>query len=201
MRRFALYSLWLIFAVACCSAQTVQLVEDEPSLEFVGQFNNSGAASQQFGYISNIRGLSSIFSGVPQNEATAQFTFVTNATTLRVIANGPLRVVNRTGTTTVYLNTSPADFTNPASFSSGTPIQVSEYSQEVIINILTNAFTTTHMNRITTVNSFMLNGQKLRLGSVGSSFRTHYSGQVNTPGSAPSGWFAGYAVGVDAENQ
>ena len=70
---------------------------------------------------------------------------MTNATTDRVIANGPLRIVNRTGSTTIYLNTPPSDFSNPGSFSQGTPIQVSTYRQQVVLNTLTNAFVTTHM--------------------------------------------------------
>ena len=38
----------------------VPISEDRPSLEFVGQFINSGTSSQQFGYLSNIRGLNQI---------------------------------------------------------------------------------------------------------------------------------------------
>jgi len=55
-------------------------------------------------------------------------------------------IVNRTGTTTIYLNNASSDFSNPASFSQGTPIQVSTYRQQVIANTLTNAFVTVHMN-------------------------------------------------------
>jgi len=87
-------------------------------LEFVGQVNNTPTTSQQFGYLSNIEGLSSIFSSsTPQNESTALFTFFTNATTDRVISDGPLRIINRTGTTTIYFNSTASSFGNPASFS------------------------------------------------------------------------------------
>jgi hypothetical protein len=179
------------------AATEIQIREDLNVFEFVGQFNNTPTTSQQFGYLSNIDGLSPIFSSsTPQNETTASFTFVTNATTDRVISNGPLRIVNRTGTTTIYLNNAPSDFTNPASFSQGTPIQVSNYRQQVILNTTTNSFGTVHMNTVTEADTFTLNGQVYQLGRIGDSFRTTYSGQQNTPGSTPSGWFAGYAVGV-----
>ena len=175
----------------------IRIAEDQNALEFVGQFNNTPTTSQQFGYVSTITGLSPIFSNsTPQNETTALFTFVTNAKTGRVISNGPLRIVNRTGTTTIYLNNAPSDFSNPASFSQGTPIQVSTYRQQVIANTLTNAFVTVHMNTITNAQPFTLNGIIYLLGQQGKSFRTTYSGQSNAPGMAPSGWFSGYAVGV-----
>jgi len=188
----------VIFSFGTLAAQTkiIPMTEDQNVLEFVGQFNNTPTTSEQFGYISRIEGLNDTFAGTPQNESTAQFTFVTNATTDRVIANGPLRIVNRTGTTTIYLNTPPSDFSNPASFSQGTAIQVSSYRQQVVLNTLTNAFVTTHMNTITNSSAFWLNGKRYRLGSVGETFRTSYSGQSNTPGASPSGWFAGNAIGA-----
>ena len=178
--------------------RVVPLKEDVNVLEFVGQFINTGAAAQQFGYLSTIDGLDDIFNGPTQDETTALFTFVTNATTDRVINDGVMRIVNRTGTTTVYLNTPPSDFSNPASFGQGMPIQVSTFRQQVVINTLTNAFVTTHMNTVTKTSVFSLNGKSYRLGQVGHSFRTSYSGQSNTPGATPSGWFGGHAVGVAA---
>jgi hypothetical protein len=190
----------MFVALTCLSAaaQTVTpvpLKEDQVVYEFVGQFNNTQTTSQQFGYLSKVNGLDSIFSGEPQNETTALFTFVTNANTDRVIANGPFKILNRTGTTTVYLNTPPSDFSNPSTFSQGTPIQVSTYSQQVIVNTTNNSFQTVHMNTVTRTKAFSLNGNMYRLGWAGSSFRTNYSGQVN-PTAPPSGWFGGSAVGV-----
>ena len=70
----------LVVAAALTAGQAIPIPEDEAALEFVGQFNNVGAASQQFGYLSKIQRLSTVFSGIPQNETTARFTFVTNAT-------------------------------------------------------------------------------------------------------------------------
>src|SRR5213075_96358 len=101
----------VMFAALIClsaAAQTVtevQLSQDQVVYEFVGQFNNNGSASQQFGYLSKINGLDAIFSAEPENETSALFTFVTNANTDRVIVNGPFKILNRIGTTTIYLNT------------------------------------------------------------------------------------------------
>jgi len=77
----------------------------------------------------------------------------------------------------------------------GTPIQVSDYRQQVIVNTVTNSFQTEHTNTVTSTKSFSLNGITYRLGRTGSLFRTTYSGQVN-PTAPPSGWFAGNAVGI-----
>ena len=195
-------SLWLIAVLVlilagAASAQiTIPITEEKVLYEMIGEFNNSGSASHQFGYFADSAGLDNVFSSAStKNETTALFTFVTNATTFQVVNNGPFRIVDRTGTTTVYLNNGQSDFTNPATFSQGTPIQVSDYRQQVIINMLTNAFVTVHTNTITDVETFTLNGVAYRLGQLGKSFRTNYSGQINTPGATPSGWFAGTSTG------
>jgi hypothetical protein len=182
-------------------AVLVPISEDRPSLEFVGQFINSGTSSQQFGYLSNIRGLNQIFTGSPQSETTAMFTFYTQATTVSTITNGSVRVLHRVGTTTIYFNPNPAgDFNNPSSFQQGTPISVSNYSQQVVVDLATGSFTTAHLNDITGTTPFWLNGVQYQLGHVGRSFRSHYLGHVNSPGLLPSGWFAGYAVGIDKKD-
>jgi hypothetical protein len=188
--------LVLITAGMTLAQITIPIPEEQVVYEVIGEFNNSGLASQQFGYFADITGLGNVFSSnTTKNETTALFTFVTNATTFQIVNNGPFRIVDRTGTTTIYLNNGPSDFTNPASFSQGTPIQVSNYRQQVIINTLTNTFVTVHTNTVTDVETFTLNGVTYRLGQLGKSFRTNYSGQVNTPGAIPSGWFAGTSTG------
>src|ERR1700757_2351082 len=184
MKRLASFLMVPAFLVLTCGLvaaqddpRLIRIAEDQNALEFGGQFNNTPTTSQQFGYVSSITGLSPIFSSTtPQNETTALFTFVTNATTDRVISNGSLRIINRTGTTTIYLNNAPSDFSNPTSFSQGTPIQVSTYRQQVILNATTNSFVTVHMNTITETEPFTLNGQLYQLGREGRSFRTTYSG-------------------------
>jgi hypothetical protein len=199
IRRAGFWSMVAVMGTAATTsfAQVVLPIADEQVLyEMTGQFNNSGTASQQFGYLSSVTGLANAFSSTTtKNETTALFTFVTNATTVQVVNNGPFRIVDRTGTTTIYLNNGPSDFTNPASFSQGMPIQVSNYRQQVILNTGTNTFLTVHTNTVTHVETFTLDGVPYRLGQVGKSFRTNYSGQSNTPGAVPSGWFAGTSIG------
>jgi hypothetical protein len=194
--------LWLVVVLVLIGLQsasaqiTIPISEEQVLYEMIGEFNNSGLSSQQFGYFADITGLGNVFSSTStKNETTALFTFVTNATTFQVVNNGPFRIVDRTGTTTIYLNNGPSDFSNPATFSQGTPIQVSSYRQQVILNTLTNTFVTVHTNTITDVETFTLNGFAYRLGQLGKSFRTNLSGRANTPGAVPSGWFAGTSTG------
>lgn len=198
IRRISLWAAGALVAIGLNGAAqiTLPISEQQVLYEMTGEFNNSGTASQQFGYFANITGLDNVFSSTSiKNETTALFTFVTNATTIQVVTNGPFRIVDRTGTTTIYLNNGPSDFTNPATFSQGTPIQVSTYRQQVILNTLNNTFVTVHTNTITDVETFTLDGTTYRLGQLGKTFRTTYSGQANTPGGVPSGWFAGTSIG------
>jgi len=204
MRATSKVSLWLtgvavLFAALGAfgkDATTLRIPEDQVVYELIGEFNNSGMDNQQYGYLSSIAGLGSVFSSTTTlDETTALFTFVTNATTTQVVSHGPFRTIDRAGTTTIYLNNGPSDFNNPASFSQGTPIQVSSFSQQVILNTTTNTFVTVHTNTVTSVTTFALNGLNYRLGQVCKSFRTNYSGYVNSPGLTPTGWFAGTSVG------
>lgn len=194
-----LAAVLVLISAGVASAQvTIPITEQQVLYEMIGEFNNSGSASEQFGYFADITGLDNVFSSTStKNETTALFTFVTNATTFQVVNNGPFRIVDRTGTTTIYLNNGPSDFTNPDTFRQGMPIQVSNYRQQVIINTLTNSFVTVHTNTVTDVETFTLNGVAYRLGQLGKSFRTNYSGQANTPGAVPSGWFAGTSIGSE----
>jgi hypothetical protein len=60
------------------------------------------------------------------------FTFANHATNVQVVNNGPLRAVNRKGTTTIYYHPEGgANFSDPSSFEAGIPIQVSAYDQQV----------------------------------------------------------------------
>jgi hypothetical protein len=198
---FCLAGVWLLITSISAFAQNVTILpipEDRVAYELIGEFNNNGAANQQYGYLSSVAGLDSVFSSTTtHDETTALFTLVTNATTVQVVSHGPFKVIDRTGTTTIYLNNGASDFSNPASFSQGTPVQVSNFRQQVILSTLTNTFVTIHNNTVTSVATFTLNGTAYRMGWWGRSYRTNYSGQVNTPGLSPSGWFAGTAIGND----
>jgi hypothetical protein len=169
------------------------------SLELVGQVTNSPvgvrpATSIQYGYLAYLRGMS-VFSGDPQNETTARFTFYTSTTTVRVIANGPLRIISREGTVTIYDDPSAnGSFVNPDSFRDGTPIMTAGLRQQVIVDTLTGAFTALNRNTIISTTPFTGGDGQLELGKPGGTFKTVINGHLNTTGGAPSAYMAGYTV-------
>jgi hypothetical protein len=168
------------------------------SLEFVGQFQNSPPGVTppthiHYGYLSYIRGLS-VFRAAAQDEKSALFTFFSDAATPRVIPNGPLRIVTRVGRLTIYRDLSTdGDFARPASFRDGTPVLVARLRQQVVTNTVTGSFTTFHHNTIVSTRPFRVGRRSVRLGRVGATFRTVFSGHASMPG-PPSGYFGGYAV-------
>ena len=165
-------------------------------MEVVGAvFNASPSASIQYGYLSYVNGLDSVFSGNPQNETTALLTFFSDTQTVRVINNGPLRVVNRVGTFTIFLDNAPnGDFSNPDSFRDGTPVLTGLLRHQVILNTSTNTFTTVFVITVTSANPFRIGSQGLWFGQPGQKIRLIVSGQASTSG---PGQFviAGYATG------
>jgi hypothetical protein len=174
--------------------QHVTFDQDVIALGFIGNVNNSGANSNQFGYFSFVSQLPA-FNGTPETVSNANFTFFTEAVTQRVTNNGTLRIVDRIGTTTVYLTSSPATFADPESFRSGIPIQTSTMQQQVILDTTTGDFSVVNINTVTDVSTFYLSGQQYQLGKTGNRFRTLLRGKTNT--AAPPGFFmAGYALGV-----
>ena len=157
-------------------------------MEYIGQVINgtpTPASSDQFGNLQAVAGV----------DSSLQFTFYTQATTVKAVVNGPLRIVDRTGTTTIYLASTPGDFSNPDSFRSGTPAQISTLRQQVVVDTSSGTFTVVNINTITAAEQFLSNGNDVQLGEVGQSFRTVLTGHLNAPGMLPSGWFGGYAVG------
>jgi len=168
----------------------------------VGQFISSGTGSDQFGYLSKIQGITNVFNSTTvKNETTAMFTFANHAINVQVINNGPLRAVNRKGTTTIYYHPEGgADFADPSSFEVGIPIQVSDYDQQVMIDpSVAFPFLTTHLNTITSTQSFVLNGELLRLGGKHDAWRTQYLAFQNVGTSPVTGYFVSYAVGVSRD--
>lgn len=172
------------------------------SLELVGQVQGSPpgvspATSIQYGYLSQLNGLS-LFEEEPASESTALFTFFTDTTTRRVINNGPIRVINREGTVTIYSDpTANGSFANPESFRDGTRILVAGLRQQVIVNTTTGAFTAQNLNTITSTRPFPGPKGALQLGKAGDRFRTIISGHVNAPGASPSAFMVGYAFSVN----
>jgi hypothetical protein len=170
------------------------------NLEFVGQVQNSApgvtpATSIQYGYLSRLNRVP-VFKAGPPSESTALFTFYTDTTTLSVINNGPLRVINREGTLTIYSDPAAnGNFVNPDSFRDGTPILVAALRQQVIIDTTAGTFTTHNVNTIVSTRPFQGPSGMVTLGKPGHQFRTILVGRVNTPG-PPAAHIAGYAYSV-----
>ncbi len=172
---------------------------DDVSMELVGQVINDGASSFQFGYLNYINGIdtATIFSGTPQNETTALFSFSNDTTTTAVINNGPMRVIDRDGTSTIYFEAVPnGDFANPDSFADGTPVLAASLRHQVIIDTVTGSFTATFVLTVTSNESFSLGDRNLRLGKVGQTLRLTFMGHLNTT-PPPAAHIAGFVVGGD----
>jgi hypothetical protein len=140
-------------------------------MEYVGQVINGNptpTSSNQFGNLQAVSGL----------DPSLLFTFYTQAETVNVVANGPLRIIDRTGTTTIYLTSTTGDFSNPDSFRSGTPVQVSTLRQQVIVDTSTGAFSVVNINTITSAKELLSGGKEVQLGEAGQSFRTVLNGHL-----------------------
>jgi hypothetical protein len=177
----------------------IKCVDDEIVFEFMGQVTNSPTptplgSSKQYGYLTTVRGIDDVFSGSPHNETTAELTFFNEATTTESFPNGPLRIIDRDGTTTIYLNSAPANFANPDSFRSGTPVQTSTLHQQAMADTAAGSFTAVFANTISSTNAFTINGGTFTLGREGQAFRAMVTGHSNA--AAPSGHLGGYAVGA-----
>jgi len=166
------------------------------SLELVGQGINTPpgvvpATTTQFGYVSYLLGLA-IFKGEPQNETTALFTFYIDSNTLRVVSDGPLRVIVREGKFTIYRNPrANASYDDPASFRQGSPVLVAGFRQQVVLDTVSGTFAARNLDRITSTTPFPAGRRSLQLGVVGARFVTVLTGHTNMPG-PPSVYLAGY---------
>ena len=155
--------------------------------ELVGQVINGGAGgpsgSVQFGNLL----------GSPCATPDAALTFYTEATTTRTTSNGPLRIIDRTGTTTVRLAPAAGDFASPETFRAGTVVQTSRLEQQVIFDTSTGAFTVLNVNTVSPGGAPPSGWSCPELLRPGARIRTELRGHVNTPGGTPTGWFGGYA--------
>jgi len=157
--------------------------DNDPAMELIGAVLNTGASSTQYGYISSIGAITGVFATNPPNETTAVLTFYSDTTTLRVINHGPLRIVNREGTMTLYVHDKPgADFGNPESFRSGTPVMVSTLRHQVVLDTTTNQFTTFFVNTIKSSAGVTIAGRHHDLGKPGQTFRMTVFGRPSTSG-------------------
>lgn len=169
--------------------------------EVVGQvLNPSPQQSSQYGYLNFIKGLDRITTsaGTAVSESTALFTFHTDTATERVINNGPMRLVDRTGTGAIYFGSGNSDFANPDTFKRGTAVQSFTLRHQVVIDTATGYFTTTFEIAITSAKVFSLDGKSYRLGRPGGVYRLNVSGKLTAQG-PPSAHIAGAADGTSVE--
>jgi hypothetical protein len=186
--------------VSAARSDTVRKVRDV-SLELVGEVTNTApgvtpATSTQVGYLSYVVGLNA-FKGAPENQTTALFTFYAQLPTVRVTANGPLRIITRAGTFTIYRDLSAnARFAEPDTFRDGTPIIVVRVRQQVVLDTVSGTFTTLNRNTITATRPFAVGQRRIQIGLVGETFKTVLTGHQNMPG-PPSAYIGGYTVVSD----
>jgi hypothetical protein len=196
---FVAVALAALIAIAAVGehADSVRKVRDV-SLELVGEVTNTPpgvtpARSTQVGYVSYMSGLKA-FKGEPEDRTTALFTFYTRLPTVRVISEGPLRVITRVGTFAIYRDPSAnGRFDDPSTFRDGTLIVETKVRQEVVSDTVSGTFTTLTRNTITTARPFRSGAHRVQLGLRGERFDTVLTGHLNMPG-PPSGYFAGYTV-------
>ena len=179
---------------------TLKVSKGDIALEIVGQVQNVPATplSNQYGYVSAISGIDSVFSSSTHNEGTALFTFYTEAHTDSVINNGKLRIVDRTGTTTIYFDEAPnGNFNDPNTFRDGRPILTMTLKQQVILDVVEGTFTTVNVNAVNEASSFLIGGDKFQLGGEHDQFRTLINGRTNDTGTPAGFVIAGYIVPIE----
>jgi hypothetical protein len=187
------------FTVASASSAAKGPKKLDMSLELVGQVlgsppNVQPPTSIQYGYVAYLHGLPIFNAGPAENESTARLSFYQDTVTRRVTNNGPLRIISRDGTATLYNDPAAnGNFASPDSFRDGTPVLVARLHQQVIINTVTGSFTTFQVNKITATRPFAIGSRQVRIGKVGGVFRTFISGQVNAA-PPPGAHIAGYTV-------
>src|SRR2546428_4868596 len=195
-----------VVAVQDAATVVINMEPGQVMLEFVGQMVDAPTdvpRSNQFGFLSFIRGLKPIFmtDSPPFDETTAKFGFFTRATTTREIANGPLVVITREGVTGISFTPCPLCVSPWGGIANGDLsipvflIQTSTLRQQVIIDNDTRSFSVVNINTITETRPFNLGGTQFQMGEVGQIFRTSLAGQLD-PVRLTEGHFAGHAVGV-----
>jgi hypothetical protein len=190
----------LLLAPACLRSDAAERSSALIGYEVVGQvLNPSPQQSLQYGYLNFVRGLDRITtSGNVVSESTALFTFFNDTVTERVITNGPIRVIDRTGKGTIYFGSGSADFTNPDTFKNGTPVQTYTLRHQVVIDTLTGYFTTSFEITITSAKTFRIDGKMHRLSHPAGVYRLVLSGKLAQQG-PPSAYIAGAADGPGIE--
>lgn len=193
-RRYLAWAMILFMPTMLSASESVL------GYELVGQvLNVSASQSLQYGYLNSVSGLDTVATGSSVSETTALLSFYNDTTTQQVINNGPIRIIDRTGTSTLYFNASGGgDFNNPDSFRSGKPIQTCSLRHQVIIDTSTGYFTATFEMTVKSAPLFQVNGKAYRLGVPRKTYRWSVYGKLTQQG-PPSAQIAGFASGIRAE--
>ncbi len=182
------------------SPQLFHLRDGERIMELVGHVTNfptTPPTSHQYGYLTRLADLEALFleAAAVRDESTARYTLFTDCVATSVVMDGTLRRVHREGSTTLYQIIAPARFAAPESFRAGTPIQLSRFTQDVVVDTLSQRFTVVNVNEISSATPFDAgDGRLLQLGEPGERFTTHLEGRMHAQG-PPSGSFEGYMLG------
>lgn len=197
---FALGSGFLCAAPLPGRLTHLRVADGDVAFTLVGQVTNSPPdKSVQVGYLPTISGLTGLFSSAPEGEATAFFTFVNDTRTTAVRHSGPITVIEREGTATIYAQSSPhGDFGDPTSFQGSDPVLVMSLKQQVVVDTGSKIFTVVIVQTVTDANAFEKDGQKYDLAFEGDQFRISFTGALNGA-PPPSGFFSGYAVRIPRE--
>lgn len=173
------------------------------SVELIGQvLNASPKVSAQYGYVSYLSGIDTSTITAPGgalSEQSALLTFYSDTATERVLNNGPMRAINRTGEVTFYLNMTPTgNFSDTVSFRQGVAVMKATLRHQVVLDMLTNGFSAHFDCIVTSSEPFTLNGKKYQLSKPGQSFEITFSGHLNQNG-PPSGFMAGFVTGLELQ--
>lgn len=193
-RRYLAWAMILFIPTMLSASESVL------GYELVGQvLNVSASQSLQYGYLNSVPGLETVATGSSVSETTALLSFYNDTTTQQVINNGPIRIIDRTGTSTIYFNASGGgDFNNPDSFRSGKPIQECRLRHQVVIDTSTGYFTATFEMTVKSTHLFQINGKAYRLDVPRKTYRWSVYGKLTQQG-PPSAQIAGFASGIRAE--
>jgi hypothetical protein len=165
----------------CLRADPGELSAQQIGYEIVGQvLNPSSQQSLQYGYLNFIKGLDRITTtpGAAVSEVTALFTFYNDTATERVINNGPVRVIDRTGTGTIFFDSGNSDFANPDTFRKGIPVQNFTLRHQVVIDTSTGYFTATFDITIKSAKPFQIDGKTYILGRWRGVYRLSVFGKL-----------------------
>jgi hypothetical protein len=160
----------------------------------------SPAEVHQYGYFTHVAGVESVFGGTPNNASNAFFTFMNKLSTTRATPHGPLTVVDRKGTTTIYLNPAGgASFEAPASFEAGTAVLTASLRHQVILDTLSgNTIFMQFDLTVISAETFTVGDEEHRLARPGQKMTWINYGRPNTSATQPGQFvFAGTAVSHD----